>query len=326
VERGVFVLGMDRSGTSVVTRLIGLLGPRMPPDDDVIAARRENPKGVWESASLAAFNVRVLTAVDSDERFPLALEPGWENDPRLDGLRAEGVDTVRRVFPETPWVWKDPLHCLAFAFWRDVLPIEPVVVLVTRNPLEIAASARSAWGRETIYGLALWERYLRQALAQVRGLPVFVSDYGGLLSDPLGWSEHMRRFLSASGVSTATPPEHEIVTHVDPVLRHAARTRGDVLEDPDVSEPQRALFLALERLQGPHERFAAPDLPAETPTTEALFAERRRAFEIKSELERQLELERRSGLWSRLRGSRYLAPARPLYVRGRSLVRALQRR
>ncbi len=310
VEKAVFVIGMDRSGTSVATRLIGLLGPRMPAEEDVINARSENPKGVWESATLAAFNVRVLTAVGSDERFPLDLERGWESDTRLDGLRAEAAVAVRRVFPVSPWAWKDPLNCLAFAFWRDVLSVEAVVVLITRNPLEIAASARTAWGREKIYGLALWERYLRQAMAQVNGTPVLVTDYAQLLADPLAWTEAMYRFLISAGVQAATPNDDEVVSYVDPALRHSIHTRDDLLGDRDVSEPQRALFLALEGLRGTHELFATPELPGETPTTEALFAERRRAFEIKSELERQLEAERGSGLWSRVRTSPHLASLR----------------
>jgi hypothetical protein len=308
--KGVFVVGMDRSGTSVATRLIGLLGPRLPPTDDVIAARSENPRGVWESSTLTEFNVRVLQAVGSDDRFPLALESGWEHDPRLDGLRAPARAAVGRVFPVAPWAWKDPLHCLTFAFWRDVVSVDPVVVLVTRNPLEIAASAHSAWGREKIYGLALWERYLRQALEQVRGLPMLVTDYAQLLGDPLGWAATMHRFLASAGVAVSPVPADEVASYVDPALRHSAHTSDDLLSDGDVSGPQRTLFLVLQDLRGAHDRFEAPALPAETPTTEALFAERRRAFEIKSDLERQLELERRSGLLSRVRRSPRLAPLR----------------
>lgn len=318
-------MGMDRSGTSVVTRVIGLHGVRLPPEGDVIAARSENPKGVWESSSLAAVNVRVLAAVGSDERFPLALERGWEQDPRLSVLRTEAAGAVRRVFPTAPWAWKDPLHCLTFAFWRSALRAEPVVVLVVRNPLEIAASANRAWGREKIYGLALWERYLRQAVAQVAGLHVLVTSYARLLADPLAWSAQLRGFLSEAGLDVAPPADAAVLSYVEPGLRHASFDRTDILGDPGVTEPQRALFLALESLESSHEAFVTPHLPDETPTTEALFAERRRAFEIKRDFERQLELGRRSRLWTRVRLSRYVASARPLYAGGRRLLRALRR-
>ena len=45
-------------------------------------------------------------------------------------------------------------------------------------------NALRAWGRGKIYGFALWERYLRQALTQIDGLPVLVANYGDLVGSP----------------------------------------------------------------------------------------------------------------------------------------------
>jgi hypothetical protein len=327
VEVGVFVLGMHRSGTSAVTRLIGLLGARTPPADDLVQPTAKNPKGYWESESLVNFNERVLRAVGSDMACPLPLDPGWENDTRLDRLREQSREAVERVFPSAPWVWKDPRHCLSFAFWRSALPVSPVVVLVNRNPLEILASSQRARGEAgKVYSLALWERYLRQALAGIGGLPVFVTSYGDVLSEPLAWSERAHAFLADAGVGVQPHRESDVLAFIDSDLRHASFTRADFVNDPDVSDAQRALFVALEELEGVHEHFAAPVLPAETPTTEALFAERRRALQIRNDLEHVLDSERRSRCGWRIRSSRYAAPARPIYARGRRLLRALQGR
>jgi hypothetical protein len=299
VDTGVFVIGMDRSGTSAVTGLLRLLGLRTPPEDDLVQARDANPKGVWESASLVACNRRVLTAVGSDERFPLALEPGWENDSRLDLLRQDARQAFRQVFPASPWVWKDPLLCLTFAFWRSALAVQPIVVLVNRNPLEIAASALRAWDRPKIYGLALWERYLRQALGQITGLPVLVTNYEELVATPLAWCERTHAFLTRTGVPVHPQRDSDVLAFVDNRLKHVEFIRADVLDDRDVSDAQRALFVALEQLEGRHDVFAAGALPDETPTTEALFAERRQAFRIKDDLERLLAIERQSRWWPR---------------------------
>lgn len=327
MDAGVFVLGMHRSGTSAVTRLIGLLGLPTPPDEDLVQPTDKNPKGYWESESLVAFNERILRSVGCDIGCPVILEPGWELDARLAALRQEAPRAVRQIFPTPPWVWKDPRHCLAFAFWRSALAVRPVVVLVNRNPLEITASAlrvRSEQGK--VYALALWERYLRQALGQIDGLPALVTSYEALLAAPLEWCERTHAFLVRAGVPARAHREDEVLAFVDTQLRHAERTRADFLADRDVSEPQRALFSALDALEGAHESFVPPSLPNETPTTEALLAERRRALEIKQDLERQLDSERRSRWRWRVRNSRYAAPARPLYTGGRRLLKALQGR
>jgi hypothetical protein len=311
VSAGVFVLGMHRSGTSAVTRLVSLLGPTTPPDEDLVQPTEKNPKGYWESETLVAFNERLLRALDCDMGCPIALEPGWERDARLDPLRGEARRVVDEVYPTPPWVWKDPRLCLTLAFWRSVLDVRPAVILVNRNPLETAASAlkvRSEQGK--VYALALWERYLREALVQIEGAPVLVTSYADALTDPLAWCERARAFLDGAGVEVRAPREAAVVAFIDTGLRHAEFTRADVDGDPEVSAAQRALYAALEELEGDHTPFAPPSLPAESPTTEALLAERRRALRIKQEL--TLELERRSRWGARLRRSRYAAPARRL--------------
>src|SRR6266511_3546375 len=319
-DMGVFVLGMHRSGTSAATRLINLRGLQAPGEKELVPPSDKNPRGYWESMSLVAFTTRILTAVDCDMRCPIILAPGWENDPRLDGLRQEADGVVRRVFPTPPWVWKDPRNCLAFAFWRSTLNVQPVVVLINRNPLEIAASALRARGDTgKIYTLALWERYLRQALEQIAGLPVLVTSYDQLLAGPVAWSGRAGEFLARSGVNVRGSSDKDVLAFVDIRLKHGRFTRSEFLQDGDASDAQHALFLALEDLEGTHEQFVPPVLPAETPTTETALAERRRALQIKRDLDRLQDLELRARRLRKARDSRYLAPIRRVYARVRRL-------
>lgn len=321
MERGVYCLGMHRSGTSAATRLISLLGPRTPPAYDLVQPTEKNPKGYWESELLVWFNERVLEAIGSDIRCPAVLQPGWEHDGRLAQLREKAPAVVSQVFPAPPWVWKDPRHCLTLAFWRSVLDVAPVAVLVNRNPLEVAGSAqRVRPEQEKMYSLALWERYLRQGLGQLADLPVFVTRYEDLISDPVTWSERTRAFLAANGVPARAPDRDEILAFVDHGLKHVSVTRAEVLSNPEMSESQQALFVALEELDGAHERFAPPVLPSETPTTEWLIVDHRRALQGAA---RDVTGARSSGWRSRIGSSRYGAPARPFYAYGRRMVEAL---
>ena len=63
--RGVYVLGMHRSGTSAVTRVINLMGLQLGDATDLIRAG-DNPSGHWESARLTAVN-----AVSRRRRDPI---------------------------------------------------------------------------------------------------------------------------------------------------------------------------------------------------------------------------------------------------------------
>src|SRR5262249_1254764 len=290
-----------------------------PQGDDLVPPSSKNPKGYWESMSLVAFNIAVLNAIGSDFSCPVAVEPGWWDDPRLDGLRAQAPAAFLAAFPSAPFVWKDPRTCLTFSFWRSALDVRPVVVLVNRNPLEIAASTMRTRGEDRkAYSLASWERYLRQALQKIDGLPVLVTDYAGVLADPLAWSESSRRFLSDAGIPTRPLRTEDVEAFIDPDLKHASFTRDDFLSDPDVSGVQRALFEELERLEGSHEAFASPALPPETRSTDALLAEQRRAKQLERELTVLRESRRRVYAGVRRRLSRLLKrddPMREIVVR-----------
>jgi hypothetical protein len=287
--RGVFVLGMHRSGTSLAARLVNLLGVPTCVEGDLLRTTEHNPRGYWESATLTAFNDRLLDALECDWSCPPERVQDWERDEALAALRTEAADLFPTIFPDEQWVWKDPRNCVTFAFWASCLDVEPVVVLVHRNPLEVAASLGSRDGFGTHYSLALWERYLRACLDSIAGLPVLVTDYGSILSDPVAWSETTRSFLEGVRVTAGAPREEDARAFADPALRHASLTAEDVRDDLRVAEPQRSLFETLERLLGEHERLPEVELPAETPLTEALLAEGRRAYVGTRELRREHE-------------------------------------
>jgi hypothetical protein len=319
MERGVYVLGMHRSGTSAATRLVSFLGLATPHGADLLPPSSKNPKGYWESLSLVEMNMRILEAIGSDFSCPARMTPGWESDDRLADLRHEAPRVFREAYPRSPWVWKDPRTCLTFAFWRRVLDVNSVVVLVNRNPLEIVASSTRTRGVEQrVHMLATWERYLREALRQIKGLPVLVVDYAEILPFPLEFCDRARQFLTASGVPAVSPNEYEVSAFVDSTLRHAEFNRSDFLDAGDVSDAQRHLFLALEAVSGEHRSFVCPELPVETPTTEVLLAERRRTRQLERELTQLRELERAR----RFRNSRIAAPAASVY---RSVRRGLRR-
>jgi len=268
---------MHRSGTSAATRLVNLLGIPTCVEDDLLPGTDDNPRGYWESASLTAFNGRIFEAFESDWSCPLRLDFGWEDDPALAELRSEARALFARVFPTEPWVWKDPRNCVTLPFWTASLDVEPVVVLVHRNPLEIAASLGARDGLGKVYCLALWERYLRSCLSAVSGLPTLVTTFDEILDDPSAWCRGVRDFLGGVGVTTRKLAPNAL-EYLDTELRHTQVTHEDVLADPAASSAQRELLGVLESLRAAHDTLTAPSLPEETPTTEALLSERRRVY------------------------------------------------
>jgi len=270
VSRGVLVLGMHRSGTSAATGVLRMLGLELL-GDDLLPADRANPRGYWESASLMALNDEILDALGYSWTCPPPAGPGWTDDPALIELAASMREGLAERFRGEGWLWKDPRNCVTLPFWLRATAIDPVVVLVHRDPVEVARSLAARDGIEEDRGLALWERYVRHALVAAEGRPTFVCDYAVLLDDPVGWTQRVGEFLAGHGLRLAELDEHAVAAFVDPELRRARADRAD-----DVSSAQGELLRLVESLRGPHAALAEVALPPETPGLDGVFARRRR--------------------------------------------------
>lgn len=278
MSRGVVVLGMHRSGTSAVTRAINLLGVPVNMADDWIAADEDNPRGYWESQALVGINNDILAALGGGSVCPPPLPHGWERDVRLDTLVERAASSLHAVFPTAQWVWKDPRTCLTLPLWRRILDPAPVVVLVYRNPLEVATSLSARDRLTKSHCLALWERYVRQSLCSAVGLPVRVTRYENLLEAPTVWCEQTRDFLVTHGIKLQKvegDPLRAVTEFIAKDLRHHAHPDEDVWNDPDVSRPQAELLSLLRLLEGEYATFHAPELPRETTWAQDLLAANR---------------------------------------------------
>jgi len=275
-DSGVFVIGMHRSGTSATARLVNLLGVPVGKAADLKPPSEVNTTGYWESNSLTAFNDRLLHCLGGSWAAPPLLEPGWESARHLASHRRQGRTLFRWVHDTERWVWKDPRTCVTLPFWLLTLDVPSAIVLTHRNPLEIARSIPRRYGVGKRLALAIWERYMRTALAASRGLPVFVMPYSRLLSRPRHWTERLRAFLVQNGIERVSGNSPgRAAASIDPGLRHHALEHRALISDPGITLEQREIFARLESGVGGHDVFDGWRLPPESEDVEALLAARR---------------------------------------------------
>lgn len=268
---GVVILGMHRSGTSLVTRLVSLLGLALCREQDLLVGRDANPRGHWESKSLLAFNNRLLEELGGTWFAPPPL--GRKDVSRmLERRGAEALARLQKVHPERPWVWKDPRACVLLPFWSAVLEQRAAYVLVARHPLEVSDSLAARDGYSPLLSLALWERYTRAAMIGAAGRPMMVCTYDGVLADPVGWSERLVAFLGAAG--SPTPAVDPVVAGAFAMdgLRHSHRSWTE-LEPGALISPEQVALAEIASQFTAQTSYVTPELPAETPATEAIFSE-----------------------------------------------------
>jgi hypothetical protein len=290
LTRGVVVLGMHRSGTSAATRLVNLLGLSLG-RGSMVPSTDGNPRGHWESLRLRDVNEAVLAAFGGNWAGPPPLDPGWERDPGLDSLRVEARDAFAEVYGGADrWAWKDPRTCITLPFWEHVLDVEPVVLLVHRNPLEVVDSLARRDELSKVVSLALWERYVRDSLRNSEGHPVHVSSADDVLGDPAAWTGQVREVLVSHGMDGPgrAGNDEAFVRAVDSDLRHARASQADLARDSDVTDAQRALLDVLEKVTGYSDRFVAPELPPATPGIDRLLFEHARFYDEREALREKL--------------------------------------
>src|SRR5262245_18596534 len=135
----ILVLGMHRSGTSAVTRVLNLLGfdlgrRLMPPMPD------SNEKGFWENLDAVDIDDRLLVSLGRSWHDVRTLPAGWSQSAAANEAKTAIKDLIRADFRSAPcWAVKDPRMCRLAPLWLEVLAelgIEPRILFVVRDPHE----------------------------------------------------------------------------------------------------------------------------------------------------------------------------------------------
>lgn len=242
---GLLVLGMHRSGTSALARVLGLCGADL--GARVLGASTGNKTGHWEDAIAVEVHERLLSAIGLRWDDPVSLPADWLESEA--GRRAAATvhdylrdDRARHAL----WAAKDPrLGLFAEAWERSAaklgLPLSAVVLL--RHPAEVARSLAVRDGIGPGRGLLLWLDYTLASLETAARLPHVLISYDQLLGE---WQGVLARIAKLPGCDSLAEVDARTVAAVsaflDPALRH--HRSGD---DGSLPEPVRRAWQQLHR-------------------------------------------------------------------------------
>jgi hypothetical protein len=179
---GVVVLGMHRSGTSAVAGLLTKAGFFAGNDDELLPAAEDNPTGFFERLDINALNDRLLAELDGSWDNPPARELVAERAPEWRAKVDSALDVLAEEAAGRPVMLKDPRISLLLPAWLPALQDRFMLVVVDRNPLEVAMSVRKRDGRPLYVALALWQLYCTELLDGLAGRRVWLVRYEHLLS------------------------------------------------------------------------------------------------------------------------------------------------
>lgn len=220
---GFFILGMHRSGTSMLSGLL-IEGFGYHTGEPLLPPHSTNEKGFYE----------LIPFVNQNDAFMLDEGIYWHSatigryeDLKEIKLTEDGVQTQKILNDPTnvPWLLKDPRICITLRSWLPLINSKPAAVFTYRHPLEVAMSLEK---RESGHfcisrGLRAWVRYNKAAVLNSSDLCVVRSSNKAILKDPLNETKRIARDLTTKcGVPE---PPFEITQDiadgfVDPALQH----------------------------------------------------------------------------------------------------------
>lgn len=258
----LFVLGMGRSGTSALTRVISLSGASLPPG--MMGADAGNPRGYWEPREALHLNERFLYRHGSSYFDPtLRLQ---QDGALSDAETVEFTGKIRTYFeglPTAPVVVIKVLHISVLAsIWFEAARqagFDVAAVIAVRDPQEVVASLSKFMKASPQLTGGLWLKYNLLAERDTRGLPRVFIDYANFLDD---WRREMKRISGILQIDL-DPDEGAVGEFLDQGLRRQ-RECGPVIE-PFGSDWLSVSYQAL--------RAAARDEPWDQAELDRVFRE-----------------------------------------------------
>jgi len=262
----IFVLGMGRSGTSAIARVLSLCGAALP--EPLLGASESNPPGHWEP----------IDAININNAFLRRYAASWY-DPtlRLQGdivFSAQEKEAfieqicgfIERSQVGPLLVIKEPRITALAGFWFEAArraAMTATVVIPIRHPDQIAASLAARDGLSAELSAVLWLKYNLLAERSSRELPRVFVEYANLLSD---WRKEIGRIAERLAVDLSHADEAAIDRFLDPTMQRqrSCGKPNDILGQTWTSDTYAALSAAagdeplnLQQLDATFAAFAA---------------------------------------------------------------------
>lgn len=221
---GLIVLGMHRSGTSVLTGLLSKMG--LATGGNLLPPASANKKGYFERFDVTRQNDAFLARQGASY---LVVEQYNHSKALMDIVISknqfqEGQKSLAFLNSETnyPWVLKDPRLCITLRTWLPLLNFIPAVLFSYRHPLDVASSLANRDERLPLEeGVRLWYAYNRNAIMASHDLCRVVTSYKAVMSQP---KEELDRIFDEAHLCGVPVPQRielpEIEEFVDAKLQH----------------------------------------------------------------------------------------------------------
>jgi len=195
----ITILGMHRSGTSLITHMMHASGLQIA--SDLMNADTHNPDGYWESVRLNQILEYRLAELHSrwhDWRPTSSTPRSDQFVRRLKSYLLSELSDFRS------FVVKDPRLCLFVQDWMTAtseLGITPHYIIILRDPKDVCVSLAKRDGMPIDKASLLWMRHVKEAELNTRGHARIILLFDEVVSSPLKCLDKIRQTWPVMNIS-----------------------------------------------------------------------------------------------------------------------------
>ena len=235
-KNALIILGMHRSGTSVLAGCLHLLGVNM--GSHLLAPNESNETGGFENRDIVLMHDILLRDLGVHWDVIGNLPDGWVDSEAARQTEKKLMSLIERELTgDRLWAVKDPRICRLMPLWNRLLNrlnIHPVFVVMVRHPFEVAKSLEKRDQLDLIKGHLLWMVHYRDALIGCMEYPHVMITYDQLLADPLSTLKHISQVLDVAYPHDPRQKYQSIIDFIRPELKYHQSS-----DDPEAGESGR---------------------------------------------------------------------------------------
>lgn len=219
----IVLLGMHRSGTSLCSNILSILGADMADD---ATPGRDNARGHWERWEIVKFHDRILETFNRVYLGPFhdfPLPSGWWADPKVSQIRQEIVAFLNARMADAPFGFKDPRTIRLLPLWRQIfaeMRLSPRFVLCLRNPAEVARSLHARDGLDPMVGEYRWLVHMLDFFRYVGDSEFCVIEYENWFRQPAASLNLLHAHLNLDPIFGRDELDHAVFGIIDREMRH----------------------------------------------------------------------------------------------------------
>ena len=251
-KRIISVIGVQRSGTSAITKGLQVLGVNLGGfyGQDVVGP--DNEKGYFEDLEISLADISMLNSMGYTWDNPVLPVFDGNVEQVLSAFYPIAANILQRRFESTNlFGFKDPLIARLLPLWNEIFKdvgAEVSYIIACRNPLSVAKSMEKRDGFDIVKGCYIWLGYITASLIHSAGYNRIVVDYDELMKDP---EKQLRRTAERLNLKfDAGSPEfiEYKESFLSESLRHTSFGIGDLTANADVPPKIAELYVLLKRI------------------------------------------------------------------------------